>query len=162
YGKDILKITEDQTGYLQAAIAIGIGVGSFAAGYLSAGKIEYGLIPLGSAGLMIFSVVLSRTGLAFSQVAMGLGLMGFAGGFFAVPIMAIIQHRPDAEKKGGVIAASNQLSFVGIGLASIVFWVLTSVLGLSIPAVFLFGGLMTLVSTIYAVILVPDSLMRLV
>jgi acyl-[acyl-carrier-protein]-phospholipid O-acyltransferase/long-chain-fatty-acid--[acyl-carrier-protein] ligase len=162
YGKDILKVTEDQTGYLQAAIAIGIGVGSFAAGYLSGEKIEYGLIPLGSAGLMIFAALLSRNGLSFSEVAMMLGFLGFSGGFFAVPIMAIIQHRPDAEKKGGVIAASNQLSFVGIGLASVVFWALTSVIGLSIPNVFLVGGLLTLISTIYAITLVPDSLMRLI
>src|SRR5262249_15019665 len=130
--------------------------------YLSAGKIEYGLIPMGSAGIAIFAALLSRTGLSFYQVAIELGLLGFAAGFFAVPVMAIIQHRPHTEKKGGVIAASNQLSFVGIGLASVVFWVLTSLLKLNIPAVFLCGALMTVVSTIYAVTLVPDSLMRLI
>jgi acyl-[acyl-carrier-protein]-phospholipid O-acyltransferase/long-chain-fatty-acid--[acyl-carrier-protein] ligase len=161
YGKDILKISEDQTGYLQAAIAIGIGLGSFAAGYLSEGKIEYGLIPLGSAGISVFAILLSRNGLSFSDIAAGLGLIGFSAGFFAVPVMAIIQHRPDPEKKGGVIAASNQLSFVGIGLAAVVFWALTNLMHLSIPAVFLFGGLMTLVATVYAIKLMPDSLMRL-
>src|SRR5205814_9283182 len=67
-----------------------------------------------------------------------------------------------AEEKGGAIAASNQLSFVGIALASVVFWALTSLVGLSIPHVFLFGGLMTLLSTAYAVTLMPDSLMRLI
>jgi len=162
YGKDILKVTENQTGYLQAAIAIGIGLGSLAAGYMSGGNIEYGLIPLGSAGMAACAVLLSRGGLSFSEVAIYLGFLGFAGGFFAVPVMAIIQHRPDSEKKGGVIAAANQLSFVGIGLASVVFWVLTSPLRLSMPIVFLVGGVMTVVSTIYAVTLVPDSLIRLV
>jgi acyl-[acyl-carrier-protein]-phospholipid O-acyltransferase/long-chain-fatty-acid--[acyl-carrier-protein] ligase len=38
YGTDILKITFTQNGALQAAVAIGIGLGSVAAGYLSAGK----------------------------------------------------------------------------------------------------------------------------
>src|SRR5207247_10431254 len=47
YGTDVLKLLERQNGYLQAAVAIGIGVGSLAAGYLSGNKIEYGLVPLG-------------------------------------------------------------------------------------------------------------------
>src|SRR5215472_5688818 len=139
YGQDVQHIRATEGGLLQAAIAIGIGLGSFAAGYLSAGKIEYGLIPLGSAGITIFAVLLSRVGLSFSEVALHLGLLGFAGGFFAVPVMAIIQHRPAPETKGGVIAASNQLSFVGIGLAAVVFWALTNLMHWSIPAVFLFG-----------------------
>jgi len=162
YGKDVLHITQTQTGYLQAAIGIGIGVGSFAAGYLSGGKIEYGLIPLGSAGLTGLAVLLSLNGLSFTTVAILLGLLGFSGGFFAVPIMAIIQHRPDSQKKGGVIAASNQLSFIGIGVAAVLYGVLTGVLHLSVPAVFLAGGLMTLGATIYAVTLMPDSVLRLI
>src|SRR5437868_7033189 len=48
YGQDVLHVRSTQGGFLQAAVAIGIGLGSFAAGYLSGGKIEYGLIPLGS------------------------------------------------------------------------------------------------------------------
>src|SRR5262245_36596206 len=119
YGQDVLRIPASQTGYLQAAIGIGIGVGSFVAGYLSGGKIEYGLIPFGAAGMTVFSLAMGREGLSFSTAAAQLGLLGFAGGFFAVPVMAIIQHRPDPMRKGGVIAASNQLSFVGIGVASL-------------------------------------------
>ena len=161
FGKDALHITTEQTGYLQAAIGIGIGIGSFAAGYLSGGKIEYGLIPLGSAGLTIFAVFLSQNGLSFWEIAVNLALLGFAGGFFIVPVMAIIQHRPADEKRGGVIAASNQLSFIGVGLASVVYAVLTQVAPFHVQGVFLFGGLMTLGATIYAVTLMPDSVLRL-
>jgi len=163
YGETILKLESATDGaYLQAAIGIGIGIGSFAAGYLSGGKIEYGLIPLGSAGLTTFAVLLWLSPASFSTVAILLALLGFAGGFFAVPVMAIIQHRPDPEKKGGVIAASNQLSFIGIGLASVLYGVLVKVFHLSLPQVFLFGGAMTLAATIYAVTLMPDSVLRLI
>jgi len=86
--------------------------------------------------------------------------MGFSAGFFAVPINAIIQHRPDPEKKGSVIGAANQLSFVGIAISALLHFVL-STLGFQPPAIFLFGGVMTLAATIYAIILVPDSLLRL-
>src|SRR5262245_47906854 len=160
YGKFVLKVSEGQIGYLQGAIAVGIGVGSFAAGYLSGNKIEYGLIPLGSAGITIHAIVLSLDGFSFAQVAIILLLMGFSAGFFAVPINAIIQHRPDAEKKGGVIGASNQLSLIGIAVSALLHFVLSS-LGFGPPAIFFFGGLMTLAATIYALILMPDSLLRL-
>src|SRR5438874_12985177 len=45
YGREIMQLDETRGSYLQAALAVGIGVGSFAAGYLSGGKIEIGLIP---------------------------------------------------------------------------------------------------------------------
>jgi len=40
YGRDVLHATATRGSFLQAAIAIGIGLGSLAAGYLSGGKIE--------------------------------------------------------------------------------------------------------------------------
>jgi acyl-[acyl-carrier-protein]-phospholipid O-acyltransferase/long-chain-fatty-acid--[acyl-carrier-protein] ligase len=162
YGKLQLKVSPDEIGYLQGAIGIGIGLGSFAAGYLSGGKIEYGLVPLGSAGMAVISLLLSQDGLSFATVAVLLGLLGLAAGFFAVPVMAIIQHRPDAQRKGGVIAASNQLAFIGIGLAFALHGVLTGPLQFSNSSVFLIGGLMTLIATIYAVTLMPDSVLRLI
>ena len=161
YGLEVLKVGSDRTGYLLAAIGIGIGLGSVAAGYLSGGKIEYGLVPLGAAGMTLFSLLFSR-GPDFVTAALLVGVLGFAGGFFAVPVMAIIQHRPDPARKGGIIAVSNQLSFIGVGLAGVIYAGLTALLHLSVPSVFLVGGLMTLVATIYAIKLMPDALLRLV
>src|SRR5204863_8028144 len=63
YGKDILHLSDTQSGLLQAALAIGIGVGSLAAGYLSGKKIEYGLIPLGMTGLTVFGTLVARADL---------------------------------------------------------------------------------------------------
>jgi MFS family permease len=110
--------------------------------------------------MTVFSVLFFQAP-TFYGAALLLTAIGFSGGFFAVPVMAIIQHRPDPKRKGGVIAASNQLSFIAIGLGSVLYWALESGLHVSIPAVFLIGGLMTLVATIYAVWLMPDSLLRL-
>jgi len=161
YGVNVLGVGLNRTGYLLAAIGIGIGIGSLAAGYLSGGKIEYGLVPLGAAGMTIFSLLFAR-GPEFITAAVLLAVLGFAGGFFAVPVMAIIQHRPDPARKGAVIAASNQMSFIGVGAASLVYAALTGLLHVSVPGVFLVGGLMTLVATIYAVRLMPDALLRLI
>ena len=124
YGSDVLHISPTRTGILQAAVAIGIGLGSLAAGYLSSGKVEYGLIPLGSVGMTVFGIFLSGQNLSFAQVLALLAALGFSAGFFAVPVNALIQHRPDEKDKGGVIAAANLLSFVGIGGAAGIYYVL--------------------------------------
>src|SRR5467141_3437563 len=80
YGQDVLHIRSTEGGFLQAAIAIGIGLGSFAAGYLSAGKIEYGLIPLGSIGRTAFGLCRAIPHLSFRAVLLLLAALGFFGG----------------------------------------------------------------------------------
>jgi len=162
YAVDILKITEAQASPLQVALAIGIGLGSFAAGYLSGHKIEYGFIPLGAMGITVFSILLSVPHLSFIQLAFALALLGLSGGFFAVPVNALIQHRPDPSVKGAVIGASNLQSWIGILLASAVYYGLSHVAHLNPVAIFLACGLMTLAATIYILVLLPESFLRLV
>jgi len=161
YGNDILKISSGRTSLLQAAIAVGIGVGSLAAGYASGNKIEYGLIPLGSIGMTVFAIWLSLPGLPFGAVFGILAALGFAAGFFVVPINALIQHRPNATQKGGVIAASNLLSFVGILGAGAFYYVQTHVLHLDPRGIFGTAALINLAATAYVVHLLPDALLRL-
>lgn len=57
YGEDVLHATSTRTGILQAAAAIGIGFSNLAAGYLSSGKVEYGLTPLGSVGMTVLGIL---------------------------------------------------------------------------------------------------------
>ncbi|MGP8235748.1 MAG: MFS transporter [Limisphaerales bacterium] len=161
YAKDVLNLSDpQQSSYLQAATAIGIGLGSFAAGYLSGGKIEYGLIPLGSIGMTVLAALLGRRGLSFAHVAVDLSLLGFFGGFFIVPIAALLQHRPERENRGGVLAAANLLSFVGIFAASGVYYLVTVVLHLRPSTVFTLLAVVTLGGTVYVVWLMPDALLR--
>jgi len=161
YGQDVLHIRSTEGGFLQAAIAIGIGLGSFAAGYLSAGKIEYGLIPLGSMGMTVLGFCLAIPHLSFRAVLLLLAALGFFGGFFIVPVSALIQHRPEEDKKGVIIGAANWLSFVGIGAASGVYYVATHFLRLSPSEIFFWSALATLGATGYVLWLLPDSLLRL-
>ena len=161
YGREVLHLDETRGGYLQAALAIGIGVGSYVAGLLSAGKIEYGLIPLGAVGMSAVALLLSLHGWTFSQVILLLGALGFAGGFFAVPVNALIQHRPAEDKKGGIIAYANFLSFVGVIGASAAYSGFTHYLHVGLETFFLWTALLTLAATVYVVWLLPDALLRL-
>jgi acyl-[acyl-carrier-protein]-phospholipid O-acyltransferase/long-chain-fatty-acid--[acyl-carrier-protein] ligase len=161
YGSDVLHINSTRTGILQAAVAIGIGLGSLTAGYLSGGKVEYGLIPLGSVGMTVFGILLSAHRISFVHVLALLTALGFSAGFFAVPVNALIQHRPDQKDKGGVIAAANLLSFVGIGAAAGIYYFFQHYTHLSPPAIFLSASLMTVGATAYVLYLLPDALLRL-
>ena len=162
YGRDLLHETATRGSFLQAAIAIGIGLGSLAAGYLSGGKIEYGLIPLGAIGITVFGFLLAISGLSFPTVLALLALLGFFGGFFIVPISALLQHRPEEQHRGGVLAAANLLSFIGILGASGAFYVLKHYLHLGPAGIFFWSSFLTLAALIYLLWLLPDSLLRLV
>lgn len=159
YGLEILEVGETLNSLLLAAVALGIGAGSLAAGYLSGKKIEYGLIPLGSIGITVLGAILYREGLGYREVAFLLGLLGFFSGFFIVPLSALIQHRPPESRRGGVIAASNLLSFVGILLSSAVYY-LFAALQLDPRGIFLASALVTVGATVYVFWLLPDSLLR--
>jgi acyl-[acyl-carrier-protein]-phospholipid O-acyltransferase/long-chain-fatty-acid--[acyl-carrier-protein] ligase len=197
YGKDILDLSDAESGYLQAVLAVGIGLGSVTAGYLSGKKIEYGLVPIGATGLTVFGLLLAwpkvltpitqllgiifhapaawlageravattlfpslPTG--FSEVALGLFCLGASCGFYFVPISALIQHRPDPGNKGGVIAASNMLSFLGIFASAGVYGILVSWLRLTPPQVFLVASALTLAAAIYAYWLMPAAILRFI
>ena len=161
YGHDILRIDDRHISYLQAAVAVGLGLGSLATGYLSDAKIEYGLIPVGAAGMMVFGFLSAGHGISLERAATYLGLLGFFGGFYAVPLNALIQHRPDPERKGGVIAAANLISFVGVFAAAGDYFAMAEWLRLRADEIFLAGAFLTLAATLYAVVFLPDSLLRL-
>jgi len=162
YGKYVLKVSTTKASYLNGALAVGIGLGSLAAGYLSGRKIEYGLIPLGSIGITAMTLTVGLFHGSFVGAAELLALLGFFGGFFAVPINALIQHLPKEDQRGGIIAAGNLLSFIGMALASGFFYLLTTKVRLDPRGVFVASGVMTGAATVYVLLLLPEWFLRLV
>ncbi len=162
YGPDVLHIGQTKTGYLNAALAIGIGIGSMIAGVLSGNKIEYGLIPLGSIGMTITGIALGSMHVGLIGSAILLSLLGFWAGFFAVPVNALIQHRPAEKDKGGIIAAANLLSFVGIAISSGAYYVFTKYIHLNPRGVLLAASLITAAGTVYVLFLLPEWFGRLI
>ena len=129
YGHDVLHIDDAHTSYLQAAVGIGIGIGSLAAGYLSGGKIEYGLIPLGAVGMTIFGALLYSPGPSLRPAAAHASCAArIFRRFFRRASRRSDSAPPAAGTKGGVIAAANLLSFVGIFLAAGAYYFFSSVL----------------------------------
>ena len=162
YGPDVLHIGPAKTGYLNAALAIGIGIGSMVAGLVSGSKIEYGLIPLGSIGMTCTGLVLGGMQFGIGGSAALLAALGFWAGFYAVPVNALIQHRPAEKDKGGIIAAANLLSFVGIALSSGVYYVFTAYIHLNPRGVIVAASLITAAGTVYVLMLLPEWFGRLI
>jgi len=120
YATDVLQVDEARSSYLLAALSLGIGAGSYIAGYASGRKIEMGMILPGLTGIVLATGALFAPGLSYEVVMALLFALGICAGFFVVPVNALIQNRPKPEVKGRVIGASNFLSFGGIALQPVV------------------------------------------
>lgn len=148
HAKDVMHLTETQSAILQAALAVGIGLGSFAAGLLSHNHIEYRLIPAGMIGMAATGAALSWGGLGAIAFGVCLSFLGFFSGFFIVPVAAMLQHRPAKSEKGSILAAANLMSFVGVFSASGIYLMATKA-KLHPPEIFLGCGIFVALSLIF-------------
>jgi acyl-[acyl-carrier-protein]-phospholipid O-acyltransferase/long-chain-fatty-acid--[acyl-carrier-protein] ligase len=119
FAQKVFHLKPTEQAWLQAALSLGIGVGSMLAGRLSRGRIEYGLIPVGAGLMAIAAVGLGWPGISKTGFECGLGLLGLGGGLFIVPIVSVLQHRPSPQTKGAVQGSASWLSWVGIAAAAI-------------------------------------------
>jgi acyl-[acyl-carrier-protein]-phospholipid O-acyltransferase / long-chain-fatty-acid--[acyl-carrier-protein] ligase len=114
FAHDVLHLSESKNALLNAALAIGIGIGSVTAGYGSRGKIEYRLVTLGSLLMALSTLPMGFASISTPLFTGMLLLLGFGAGLFIVPVCAVLQNRPPPEDKGAVQGAASVLSFVGI------------------------------------------------
>lgn len=158
-GKEVLRLSEFWIGILITFLALGIGVGSIIAGRLSGDKIEMGLVPLGSTGMGIFSIVLALTS-SYAVAAFCLMMLGFFGGLFVVPLNALLQKRSGANEKGRIIATTNCVGTLSILVASAMLWFLRDVAGIPSDAIVMIFGVVTLLGTVVLAVILPEFLLR--
>ena len=162
FGKELLQLDELHISLLGTFLAIGIGIGSLAAGKLSGDKIELGLVPLGSIAMGVCLLLLSYSASSYFYTSASLMLLGFSGGLFAVPLNALLQHRSGREEKGQLIATNNFFNTIGIILAAAIHWALNSALQLSPDWIVFTIGMLTLIATTIVLVVLPDYFVRLV
>ena len=135
FSKYSLHIHGDiEIGVIQLAPALGMGLGCYLAGRISANKVELGLVPYGAAGLSIFmlttvflpgsSILLAGLTL-FPQVLLSLFFLGISGGFFVIPLKVYQQQKTDTETRGTLLANANVICFSTILAAGIIMLLLT-------------------------------------
>lgn len=118
---------ELHTSLVVAAVALGVGIGSPLAGYLSGGKIELGLVPLGCFGMMLASFFAAATIHQEWALIVSLIIIGFFSGFYMVPLYTLFQHRAPKKSKGDLVATSNFINVTGAIAASLLFKLLVSI-----------------------------------
>ena len=160
-GKETLHASEWHVGLLVTALAVGIGVGSVAAGKLAGDHIELGLVPLGSALMGAFTIAVGCTH-SYTWALGWMTAVGFAGGLFVVPLNAYLQDHAGAEEKGRVLATNNFLNMVGVVVASGVLWTMHDKLHWNAAHVLVALGVATLAATVYIMSVLTDVTLRFV
>jgi len=119
--------TELKTSAIVGMTALGVGFGSPLVGYLSGGKIEVGLIPIGIVGMIIGGIFQAFFIDQVSILIVFIIFSGFFTGFYVVPLFTLLQHRAPKASKGDVVATSNLINVTGAILASLVFLLVVKV-----------------------------------
>ncbi|WP_298439419.1 acyl-[ACP]--phospholipid O-acyltransferase [Geobacter sp.] len=162
FGMKLLALSEEQSGYLFLAAAVGIGAGSFLAGRMSGRTVEFGVVPIGAMGLTISALLLATLPAHLPAILTAVALFGVSAGLFIVPLQSFIQLRAPADRRGEILAASSFLSWVGVLLASGLLWFLSGPLGFSPAGCFGVLGAITLILTVVTLRVLPDFLLRFI
>ena len=147
-GKSALALDDNFTSILAGMIGVGIATGCAVGGLISGGKVSFGLIRIGSLGMLVCLAILAIPAdgnikllqdaqgelvrlpgvaeagqwLGFWGSLVTLLLLGIFTGFFAVPLQVFLQSRPPEDKKGRMIAVMNQANWIGVLLSSALYW----------------------------------------
>ncbi|MET3999541.1 acyl-[ACP]--phospholipid O-acyltransferase [Marinobacterium sp. MBR-109] len=160
YAKEHLD--QNNTFIIQGAMAlagVGIMIGSVIAGRLSRHYINAGLIPLGACGVALGLLLLPQLN-SIALCALAFLLIGTCGAMMIIPLNAMIQFNAEESRLGRVLAGNNFVQ--NVSMLSFLLLTVTSAL-LSVPSSWVLW-LLALVAAggaIYAVILLPQALVRL-
>jgi 1-acyl-sn-glycerol-3-phosphate acyltransferase len=128
-------VSQGQAVPMLLALVVGIGLGSVVAGRLSGGGVNLGLVPVGGLLMAAASLALAlgpttiftaagTRPFAWWWAAGQLGLLGFGAGMFDVPLEAHYQDRAPEQRRGGLLAGLNLLTFAGMMVASLLYGLL--------------------------------------
>ena len=162
FGMEHLAMSESQSGYLFLAAALGIGLGSLVAARLSGRDVEFGIVPIGAAGLAIAPLMLQAAPAELFTCLAIITMFGFSAGLFMLPLQTFIQFRAEPAKRGEILAASTFISWCAVLLASGLTWVFCVPMGLSAAQGFSLVGCTTLLLTLISLLTLPDFLLRFI
>ncbi len=166
---------QTQVSALLASLIVGVGFGSVLAGVWSGGKVELGILPIGAGGLALFSFLLYTVEgalvgpagaytLSYVAACAFLTMLGVSSGLFDVPLASYMQDRSPPEHRGAILAASNFLTFGGMLIASIGYWLLRRPVDggafFTSRQIFLLCGLATVPVFIYIILLIPQATIK--
>ena len=176
FSKDVLQGSEHLVTFFLAVFSIGVGIGSILCERLSKGRLELGLVPIGSVGLTVFALDLFLAGTptlageftlrAFLsdwtglRITVDILMLSIFGGCYIVPLNTMIQQRSDAAQRASVIAGNNIVNALFM-VASALLLIVFQEAGLDAPHIFLVLALMNAAIAVYIYLLIPEFMYRL-
>ncbi|MHB1423476.1 MAG: MFS transporter [Gemmataceae bacterium] len=115
---------EAMTSEVVGMVALGIGLGSPLVGFLSGGKVELGMVPIGAVGMIVATLIAACALDRLPALVVCITTIGFFTGFYIVPLFTLLQHRAAKTSKGDAIATSNFINVTGAILSSVSFFLL--------------------------------------
>jgi acyl-[acyl-carrier-protein]-phospholipid O-acyltransferase/long-chain-fatty-acid--[acyl-carrier-protein] ligase len=158
YADHVLKVDPFGNSMLQVALAIGMATGSVISGKLSGDHVEYGLLPIGAFLMSAMAFVMGLEGISRSTFTVCLCFFGTGSGMFIVPLAAVLQHRPPADRKGSVQGAASWLSWIGIIAAALLQKELSIRFQWSPGHIFWFCGACAVAAGTYVTLSRPEAL----
>ena len=155
-----LNMGQSTVGQYLAVLSLGVGIGSLLAGVWSGGRVELGMVPLGTMLMALACVIAYFSSESWWIFAIALGMIGVGGGLFNVPLNAYLQDRSPRESLGAILAAVNQITSIGVLLISFAFPLLRNSFNCSADQIFLIAGLGTLPILFYVLWLIPQASIR--
>ena len=161
YCKSDLGLSDTKSSLPLALFGVGVGIGSVLAARLSAGKVEYGLIPLGAVLLGFFTLLLGWIGPGFVGTLVLMAALGVASGLIVVPLHALLQWMSPKDRRGAVIAVSNVFLFGGILCGTLGAGAMGT---LRVPArtIMVAAAFATVAGTVWTLYLLPAAFLRMV
>ena len=105
-----------------AGRALGIGLGSPIAGWLSGRRVELRLVLIGATGMIALlvaaAIFIADIGILIACIV---GI-GFFTGFYIVPLFTLLQHKAPKASKGEMIAISNFINVTGAIASTLLFF----------------------------------------
>jgi len=144
YGIQRLGLSEVHSNYLFLASALGIAAGALLAARISGRRVELGIVPLGTIGLVMAPLLLYLLPPYLPLVVLIIVLFGLSAGIFSLPLQTFIQLRAKQDLRGEVLAASSFVNWVGILLAAVLTFLFSGPLKLSAAQGFSLLALLTL------------------
>ncbi|MEE8205885.1 MAG: MFS transporter, partial [Nitrospinaceae bacterium] len=179
YAKDIIGGNEQLVTLFLTVFTLGVGIGSLLCNQMLKGEIEATFVPLGIAGVSLFTVDLyfasQQSFINIGEELIGAGeflshltswrilgdlfMVSVCSGIYIVPLYAIIQSRSDATYRSRTIASNNIINALFM-VVSAVATVLMLTLGFNVTQVFLTMALMNAAVAVYACQLLPAALVK--
>jgi acyl-[acyl-carrier-protein]-phospholipid O-acyltransferase / long-chain-fatty-acid--[acyl-carrier-protein] ligase len=155
-------MTRTSAGLLLGVLAGGVALGSLLAGRASGEIVEFGLVPIGAALMMVGSASVPFFTGSVTATYVALAGVGIGGGLFIVPLSTYVQETVPPHERGRILAFQGLVTSAAVLLSYPILSLLRNGVGLSTGGIFLVTSLLLFLATVYITTTVPQFLTRMV